>query len=47
MVSISAKEGVEEGLRLLELGRGVMMSTELETRSDITDLDAMYPYLAT
>jgi tetratricopeptide (TPR) repeat protein len=47
MVSISPKEGVEEGLRLLELGRGVIISTKPETRSDITNLDAIYPHLAT
>ena len=33
-------------LRLLELGRGVMLSQALDTRSDLTDLQARHPALA-
>jgi hypothetical protein len=33
-------------LQLLELGRGVMLSQALDTRSDLTDLQARYPALA-
>jgi tetratricopeptide (TPR) repeat protein len=46
-LAVSVGEGNFEALRLLELGRGVIISTELETSSDITDLNSMHPGLAT
>ena len=46
-LAVQVGEGVSEALRLLELGRGVIFSTALETRSDITDLDTAHPDLAT
>lgn len=36
----------EEALRLLEIGRGVMITSQLDTRSDITDLEENHPQLA-
>jgi tetratricopeptide (TPR) repeat protein len=36
----------EQALRLLEVGRGVIINSQLETRSDITDLEAVHPDLA-
>lgn len=35
-----------QALRLLELGRGIMLSQALDTRSDLTDLRARHPGLA-
>lgn len=45
--ALNAGEPPEECLRLLELGRGVMASLLLETRTEITDLEQSFPDLAT
>lgn len=45
-LSLRCGEDVSEALRLLELGRGVMISMLLETRTDITDLAVKQPDLA-
>ncbi|KAF4849817.1 putative 30S ribosomal protein S17-like protein [Colletotrichum siamense] len=44
--ALNAGEPPEECLRLLELGRGVMASLLLETRTEITDLERSHPDLA-
>jgi tetratricopeptide (TPR) repeat protein len=43
---VSCGEPVEVALKLLELGRGVMISSRLETRSDVTDLEGKHQDLA-
>lgn len=35
-----------EALRLLEIGRGVLASLQLDTRTEVTDLELMHPQLA-
>jgi tetratricopeptide (TPR) repeat protein len=47
ILAVSAGESDFEAMRILELGRGVMISNELEMRSDISDLEVSYPSLAT
>ena len=42
----SGEKPAARALRLLELGRGVMLSQALDTRSDLTDLQARHPALA-
>jgi len=39
-------DAAARALRLLELGRGVLLSQALDTRSDLTELTARYPALA-
>lgn len=43
---LSASERAERALRLLEAGRGVLLSQALDTRSDLTDLRRVRPDLA-
>ncbi len=45
-VDLSGENPATRALRLLELGRGVRLSQALDTRSDLTDLQARYPLLA-
>ena len=45
-LAIRAGKDVPEAIRLLELGRGVMASSYLEPRSDISRLDKVKPELA-
>lgn len=44
--SLESENDPIEALRLLDLGRGVMGSLQLDTRSDVTDLESSYPELA-
>ncbi|MGS2646644.1 CHAT domain-containing protein [Streptosporangium sp. LJ11] len=43
----SAGERAVRALRLLEIGRGVLLSQALHTRNDLTDLRERHPHLAT
>ncbi|WP_344668330.1 CHAT domain-containing tetratricopeptide repeat protein [Catenulispora yoronensis] len=45
--SLPRSERATRALRLLEAGRGVLLSQALDTRSDLTDLTARHPDLAT
>ncbi|KAH8646726.1 CHAT domain-containing protein [Xylariales sp. PMI_506] len=45
-LAMRSGQGPEQVLRLLEIGRGVIISSQLETRSDITDLEEAHPELA-
>jgi hypothetical protein len=42
-VSLEAGDSAFESLLLLELGRGVMASVQMQTRGDITELEEKYP----
>ena len=44
--SLESGENPYEALRLLEVGRGMMASLQLDTRSDISDLETAHPDLA-
>ncbi|MGQ0773242.1 MAG: CHAT domain-containing protein [Pseudonocardiales bacterium] len=46
VVGPSGENPAMQALRLLELGRGVLLSQALDTRSDLTDLQAGHPELA-
>ncbi|KAI0852643.1 CHAT domain-containing protein [Daldinia vernicosa] len=45
-VSLNAGKGVDNALRLLELGRGIIAGLLIDMRTDISDLQQKYPDLA-